>query len=571
MLPARRPLVSGSQAAAGATEKAAVATEGWMVLRPLESGRLRGLGDAAAAVSPLALITQKIDGLQKSTNLQKLYLYCNRISRIKNQEALPILNVLCLNNNQIKNIEHLHPLQNLQEVNVAGNLIEKIGSGSGKVITAKVFLGCSAPACAMNPIYQVNYSKANSVFRPWKFLETDVSPSGNELLKRERSTKRLILSDLQDEVLNMELTVKVRPQIACLNEKTLIFSVAKANISQGVLTRQDWARTHTGEQNGGLSQEYFDANHNHVMTLEGIRGLSKLQFFNLSWNQLKKSREDINILHKHTPNLPWHKAGLKLSQRTTKYQYEKQIARREPLLVITVLNLDDQLFKISNLEKLEDLRWASFSYNNLTQMEGTESCNLKELTLDENCISTLDGTSILFLPLSSNQVSCKEALTQLRYTITICVVLQQALGSTELVLADQLRNVCSVNLQNNNLMSFSGLIFLPNARVLCLNYNHIESILPGKKLPNQVTNRQQLYMVASRGYGQQGFAKGRKLWHHTRLLYWFGDAEFGEKLDLIMQSSEDFHLDYNGFTNTAQLQFSRLKNLKLLFLQNSVG
>lgn len=64
------------------------------------------------------------------------------------------------------------------------------------------------------------------------------------------------------------------------------------------------------------------------------------------------------------------------------------------MLQITVLNLDDQhLFKISNLEKLEHLRWASFSNNNLTQVEGLESClNLEELTLDENCISTLDGT-----------------------------------------------------------------------------------------------------------------------------------------------------------------------------------
>lgn len=46
------------------------------------------------------------------------------------------------------------------------------------------------------------------------------------------------------------------------------------------------------------------------------------------------------------------------------------------------------------MEKLEHLRWASFSNNNLTQVEGLESClNLEELTLDENCISTLDGNT----------------------------------------------------------------------------------------------------------------------------------------------------------------------------------
>lgn len=61
--------------------------------------------------------------------------------------------------------------------------------------------------------------------------------------------------------------------------------------------------------------EYFDASHNHVITLEGIRALNKLQFFDLSWNQLKKSKEVISILRKHTPNLqsldirhnPWYK------------------------------------------------------------------------------------------------------------------------------------------------------------------------------------------------------------------------------------------------------------------------
>lgn len=54
MLPARRPLVSGSQAAAGATEKAAVAAEGWMVLRPRWS--LAGCGDSEPLLLLLLLL-----------------------------------------------------------------------------------------------------------------------------------------------------------------------------------------------------------------------------------------------------------------------------------------------------------------------------------------------------------------------------------------------------------------------------------------------------------------------------------------------------------------------------------
>uniref|UniRef100_A0A8B9C7N4 U2A'/phosphoprotein 32 family A C-terminal domain-containing protein n=1 Tax=Anser brachyrhynchus TaxID=132585 RepID=A0A8B9C7N4_9AVES len=678
----------------------------------------------------------------------------------------------------------------------------------GIVIIAKVFLGRSAPVCAASPICQINYPEANSVFRPWKFLgklwasleQKSCDCSGwqcewfvfdHELVlpeyiaefeyitlvkdkslfsarnviveERKRSTEILILShDLQhdDEVLNMEPTVKVRPKIAYLDEKT-IFSVAKVNIYGQVLNLhgnslsqlQNISRLKTlrkliisfneftslNDVYDLPNLEYFDASHNHVITLEGVRGLTKLQCFNLSWNQLKKSWEVINILNEHTPNLlsldithnPWYKpvslrlsvigqlkaltnlngvmitneeaaealryiAGSKITQASL-LECSRTDEERPPILSvfscatilsqisknrITVLNLDGQhLFKISNLEKLEHLRWASFSNNNLTQIEGLDSClNLEELTLDENCISTLDGISkltkltrlsvnnnhltslkrhvfenlchlhyisvennritslvglkktysLIELYISNNCVSTNREMYHLK-SLTNLIILDMS-GNTivwkqdnyrlfvlfhlpslkaldgirveptegesardlfggkltsdmiadrlghsdftemqelnwatsnirytvELVPADQFRNVYSVNLQNNNLTSFSGLIFLPNVKVLCLNYNQIESILPGQKSPNQVTNRQHLYRrVASSGYGQQELAKGRR------------DAGFGENLPPIMQSLEVLHLGHNGITDMAQLQLSRLKNLKLLFLQGN--
>lgn len=37
--------------------------------------------------------------------------------------------------------------------------------------------------------------------------------------------------------------------------------------------------------------------------------------------------------------------------------------------------------------------------------------------------------------------------------------------TVDLIPIDQFRNVCNVNLQNNNLTSFSGLIYLPNVKV----------------------------------------------------------------------------------------------------------
>ncbi|XP_041616036.1 leucine-rich repeat-containing protein 9 isoform X4 [Vulpes lagopus] len=350
-------------------------------------------------------------------------------------------------------------------------------------------------------------------------------------------------------------------------------------------------------------------------------------------------------------------------------------------LKITALNLDGQhLFEITNLEKLENLKWASFSNNNLTKMEGLESCvNLEELTLDGNCISKIEGISRLTkltrlsinnnlltglekhtfdnmlhlhsLSLENNRITSlsglQKALTLIELYISnnyialnqeiynlkgLCnlVILDMygniivwnqenyrlfvifhlpelkaldgisieapetecakdlfggrltsdmiaerqghsnftemqelnwtssSIRTVDLIPVDQFRNVCNVNLQNNNLTSFSGLIYLPNVKVLCLNYNHIESIIPRVKPQTHLTNRQLLYQkVPSSGYGQQGTSKINR------------DIMSSENLPPIMHSLEVLHLGYNGICNLIQLQLNRLRNLKFLFLQGN--
>ncbi|XP_036887666.1 leucine-rich repeat-containing protein 9 [Sturnira hondurensis] len=350
-------------------------------------------------------------------------------------------------------------------------------------------------------------------------------------------------------------------------------------------------------------------------------------------------------------------------------------------LKITALNLDGQhLFEITNIEKLENLKWASFNNNNLTRMEGLDSCvNLEELTLDGNCISKIEGISnltkltrlsinnnlltglekhtfdnmlhlhslslennritslsglqkavtLIELYISNNYVALNQEIHNLKglcnlvtldiygniivwnqehyrlfvifhlpvlkaldgvsidSTETECakdlfggrltsdmiaerqghsnfIQMQElnwtssSLRTVDLIPVDQFRNVCNVNLQNNNLTSFSGLIYLPNVKVLCLNYNHIESIMPRLKPQIHLTNRQLLYQkVPSSGYGQQGTSKMNR------------DVMNNENLPPIMHSLEVLHLGYNGICNLIQLQLNRLRNLKFLFLQGN--
>ena len=60
---------------------------------------------------------------------------------------------------------------------------------------------------------------------------------------------------------------------------------------------------------------------------------------------------------------------------------------------VTTLNLDSQhISKLSNLERLVNLRWASFNDNDLTKVEGLDNCSqLEELSLEDNCIYKIEG------------------------------------------------------------------------------------------------------------------------------------------------------------------------------------
>uniref|UniRef100_A0A3B3TFY9 Leucine rich repeat containing 9 n=1 Tax=Paramormyrops kingsleyae TaxID=1676925 RepID=A0A3B3TFY9_9TELE len=120
------------------------------------------------------------------------------------------------------------------------------------------------------------------------------------------------------------------------------------------------------------------------------------------------------------------------------------------------------------------------------------------------------------------------------------------------------RSLRSINLMHNNLTSFSGLIYLPRIKVLYLDYNRIESILPQHKSPIQPNGRQTLYhKVSSSGYGQQNLSRANR------------DARPADSLDPLMESLEVLHLGHNGISNLASLQLSRLTGLRALFLQGN--
>ncbi len=96
---------------------------------------------------------------------------------------------------------------------------------------------------------------------------------------------------------------------------------------------------------------------------------------------------------------------------------------------------------------------------------------------------------------------------------------------------DQFDNLRSLNLENNSLTSMSGIIYLKNLKILCLNNNKIECI----------------------------FSKSKSQQNQNSL----------SSMEHILPCLEVLHLAYNGITDIVTLQIGRLTSLKALFLQGN--
>jgi len=342
------------------------------------------------------------------------------------------------------------------------------------------------------------------------------------------------------------------------------------------------------------------------------------------------------------------------------YSHNKPVKLNEDdklwFIKVTCLHLDNQhLSKISNLEKLENLKWASFKNNDITKIEGLEFCpNLIELLLSGNCISKLEGLNHLkqleYLDLSNNNIASLDGIAfdqlhelkylavdnnhimslhglqnapslveiyagnnKIQYTREIFklksimnLIILDLLGNelaceshyrlfliyhlphlkvldgipvsssegdmakeafggklttdfiterlghsnfseiceldlpncnlqtVDLSGNDFFKNLRSLNLEQNNLTHFGGIVNLVNLKVLCLNHNHIESIIAKRSGESSPTTIKSI-----------------------------------DQTPQMLENLEVLHLGYNGISNLSNMQFARIPSLKALFLQGN--
>lgn len=110
-----------------------------------------------------------------------------------------------------------------------------------------------------------------------------------------------------------------------------------------------------------------------------------------------------------------------------------------------------------------------------------------------------------------------------------------------------LTNLRAINLEHNLLTSLSGLLLLPHVRVLCLNYNRIECLVPN-----------------ARGVGVGGTAGPALETGAPR-----GPLATAPLAMPLLERLEVLYLGNNGIKDLGALQLYRLPNLKSLFLHGT--
>ncbi|XP_061700025.1 leucine-rich repeat-containing protein 9 isoform X2 [Syngnathoides biaculeatus] len=525
--------------------------------------------------------------LSSLTSLRHLTLSFNELTSLGDIAHMPSLEFLDASFNQLVSLESLQGLKELRYLDISFNKLTNISQDS-----------------AVLQIHTPDLQMLDTRHNPWKKPEevrttilsfvTTLTKLDNTLVTEEEvadavhNTTRTIIN--QEMIIVCSHTKNERPRSLSLMSTTQLLSELippPSAISRDL--QPGWATkiTSLNLDNQKICQmshlealvnlRWASFNNNYICEVEGLDCCSRLEELSLNNNNIStfNGLSDLQSLNKLSMD------GNQLS------------------------NLD-----ASVLEELHNLTFLSVENNLITSLDGIHRCRaLMELYAGNNRISVsrdiyylkvLESLIILDLygnPLSENfknyriyvvfhlpslkaldgsavdPAECENAKATFGGRLTPDLVAEKlghsnyasityltlhscSIRSVDLSPTDLFFNLHSINLDHNNLTCFSGLIHLPNIKVLCLNYNRIESILPRQK--TFLTNRQMLHnKVHSSGYGQQSLCKGSR--HLAPAII----------LEPLMGSLEVLHLSYNGISNMANLELSRLTNLKTLFLQGN--
>jgi Leucine-rich repeat (LRR) protein len=295
---------------------------------------------------------------------------------------------------------------------------------------------------------------------------------------------------------------------------------------------------------------------NFLQSLDGLCNLENLRKLNVSNNELHYSDHDDAAIadtllqnKKPTPKIEWKLSLNKLIHLSISKNKLKSLKfiTQFPFLIELYASFNhlDNLRDLFHLKGMQALTIVDFGANQMCLAGRYRQFVIYHL----KSVKSLDGDTIepfeinesrdmfggkLTCDLVAEKLNCRNDFSEIK-TLEFP---QYGIRFVDLTSASQLsagqnlgfKCLRTVNLENNSLTTLSGLIHLRTIKVLCLNNNKIESILPKLK-----------------GGGYQKI----------------------DENDVLLPNLEVLHLGFNGISDLVNLQIGRLKSLKALFLQGN--
>lgn len=298
--------------------------------------------------------------------------------------------------------------------------------------------------------------------------------------------------------------------------------------------------------------EELSIENNYLRSLEGLDGLKNLRKLSLSNNEIcyDNSRESITNVNFNSPRLSY------LAINNNKIKSLKFVQRLPSLMELYAnFNQISNLREIFHLKQMQSLVIIDLWCNPMCNDSKYRLFNIYHL----KCLKSLDGYTIEASECLEakeyfgGKLTCDfvaEKFPQIPFNelrsldLPQCSIRFVDLGGAQLA-SQQFENLRSLNLENNCLTSFSGLVYLKQLKMLCLNYNKIESIFP--KVKSNANSNANL---------------ATKLGNDQKQVF---------DLQPLMENLEVLHLGYNGITDLVSLQIGKLTSLKVLFLQGKFG
>lgn len=510
-----------------------------------------------ATVKALGLHDNRLTRFRLSSSLSQISKLClsfNELTTAKDFSHMPSLKVLDLSFNKLTSLHGLKNLPSLIDLDVSWNGLTSYPSDIAAVQRHAPSLSCLDARC--NPWNKASGFRVHTLGRLQSLTKLDgveVTTEEAAGASRVMTTSHISLNTLLHKA---SVSTDPSPSLSILPLAEQLDLLRKRGIVNppSPQSATDWASKVTSVVLCGLglsklscldqlpSLKWLSLSDNNLSSFEGLALCSNLEELTIDSNVLEsidgvqhlKQLQWLSLSSNHLVSLPPLHTLSQLTYLNISDNYITSLAFLKSTSSLIELyascnNLADtrQLF---HLKPLIALSVVDLSHNPLNSTADYRQFALYHLSF----IKALDGQSVGSSELASAKEKFGGRLSQdlinEKYPdVKFCLLrtldfLHCNLKTVDLSPVDAFDNLASLNLEHNSLSSFSGLIYLNNLKVLCLNHNRIECM------------------------------------HHVK------DRPPPNR---VLQSLQVLHLAYNGITDLIPLQLGQLSSLRALFLQGN--